>query len=110
MFSVLFYVEYFCSIISILESTEEKEASPTPDDDVFKYLANVYATNHPTMHLGQPCPGSDERFEGGIVNGAMWYQLEGKVLINISILCVLQTSGSKTMIFCIHAIASNITY
>jgi carboxypeptidase M len=29
--------------------------SLTPDDDVFKHLAQVYALNHGRMYLGEPC-------------------------------------------------------
>ncbi|KAJ8940845.1 hypothetical protein NQ318_005291 [Aromia moschata] len=58
-------------------STSEEPPSPTPDDDVFKHLATVYAQNHKTMHLGKPCPGSNKEFKGGITNGAKWYTCEG---------------------------------
>lgn len=49
--------------------------SLTPDDDVFKHLATVYAQNHPTMHKGTEC--HDTSFPGGIVNGAAWYSFDG---------------------------------
>uniref|UniRef100_A0A6G1SNG7 Carboxypeptidase M n=1 Tax=Aceria tosichella TaxID=561515 RepID=A0A6G1SNG7_9ACAR len=51
--------------------------SPTPDDDVFKHLAEVYSFNHKTMHLGQACPNDKEGFLNGTTNGAEWYLLEG---------------------------------
>lgn len=51
------------------------EESLTPDDPVFKYLANVYADNHPVMRNGHVC---NETFPGGITNGAFWYELNGK--------------------------------
>lgn len=52
------------------------ELSKTPDDDVFKALAHVYADNHRTMKLGTTC--EPDRFVGGIVNGAFWYEVKGK--------------------------------
>lgn len=56
--------------------------SRSDDDEVFKYLAKAYASNHPIMKTGTPnCPGEEkEVFEGGITNGAQWYDVEGKTL------------------------------
>ncbi|XP_015422288.1 PREDICTED: carboxypeptidase D, partial [Myotis davidii] len=53
--------------------------SRTSDDEVFKYLAKAYASNHPIMKTGAPhCPGEeDETFTDGITNGAHWYDVEG---------------------------------
>lgn len=53
--------------------------SRTSDDEVFKYLAKAYASNHPIMKTGAPhCPGDeDETFKDGITNGAHWYDVEG---------------------------------
>ncbi|XP_054259827.1 carboxypeptidase D-like [Macrosteles quadrilineatus] len=52
--------------------------SPTSDNNVFVMLAKTYANAHPTMHLGLSCPDfPPENFEGGIVNGAMWYVVAG---------------------------------
>lgn len=51
--------------------------SPTPDDDVFKHLAQVYSFNHKTMHLGEPCENDLKGFPNGTTNGAEWYLLEG---------------------------------
>lgn len=51
-------------------------SNPTPDDDVFRYLATSYANSHPTMHYGKPlCPGLSvlEEFPNGITNGAAWH-------------------------------------
>ncbi|XP_067008200.2 carboxypeptidase D [Anabrus simplex] len=67
------------------DNTKEDIGSPvapsdpsiTPDDDVFRHLANVYASTHPTMHKGLPCPGEKEGFKNGIVNGASWYRVTG---------------------------------
>ncbi|XP_046683001.1 carboxypeptidase D isoform X2 [Homalodisca vitripennis] len=50
----------------------------SPDNDVFVLLARTYSDAHPTMHLGEPCPGlPNERFHDGIVNGAKWYVVSG---------------------------------
>lgn len=51
--------------------------SPTPDDDVFKHLAEVYSFNHKTMHLGEACLDDQKGFTNGTTNGAEWYLLEG---------------------------------
>lgn len=60
----------------------------TPDDDVFKHLALVYAKNHPTMGTttcdshGLACNPRDQscngpHFKDGITNGANWYSFSG---------------------------------
>uniref|UniRef100_A0A0N4ZBR3 Peptidase_M14 domain-containing protein n=1 Tax=Parastrongyloides trichosuri TaxID=131310 RepID=A0A0N4ZBR3_PARTI len=56
--------------------------SKTPDDETFKYLARVYASNHETMAKpGRPsCDGTTENNfanQGGITNGAKWYSVSG---------------------------------
>uniref|UniRef100_A0A0K0EXS6 Peptidase_M14 domain-containing protein n=1 Tax=Strongyloides venezuelensis TaxID=75913 RepID=A0A0K0EXS6_STRVS len=56
--------------------------SKTPDDETFKYLARIYASNHKTMaQPGRPsCDGSlenDFAKQGGITNGAKWYSVSG---------------------------------
>ena len=51
--------------------------SASPDDDIFRQLALTYSYNHPTMHLGLPCPGGYETFVDGITNGAAWYVVAG---------------------------------
>ena len=49
--------------------------SATPDDPIFRHLASIYATNHKTMgNKGDPC---NDQFEGGITNGAFWYDVPG---------------------------------
>ncbi|XP_056635449.1 carboxypeptidase D-like [Diorhabda sublineata] len=53
------------------------EAFETPDKDVFKYLARTYSNNHPKMHKGEKCPDNNEKFVGGITNGAAWYGFRG---------------------------------
>jgi hypothetical protein len=56
----------------------DREENPTPDDDVFRHLATVYAKNHATMWMGKPCKPKSESFVGGIVNGAKWYTFVGR--------------------------------
>ncbi|XP_069085288.1 carboxypeptidase M isoform X2 [Pleurodeles waltl] len=48
----------------------------SPDDDVFKYLAQTYSRSHTTMHQGIVCPGSSN-FADGITNGYTWYPVQG---------------------------------
>ena len=52
--------------------------SATPDNNVMKHLANVYASNHLDMHLGKPC-SKGYAFKNGIGNGAEWYPLSGSM-------------------------------
>lgn len=61
------------------DNTESQlsEYSRSPDDDIFRQLAKAYSFAHPTMHLGNPCPASDEMFQDGITNGADWYSING---------------------------------
>ncbi|XP_014480022.1 PREDICTED: carboxypeptidase D-like [Dinoponera quadriceps] len=49
--------------------------SKSPDDNLFKYLAHIYADNHPEMHKGDACP--PEVFPTGVTNGAYWYEVIG---------------------------------
>lgn len=51
--------------------------SLTPDDDVFKHLALMYARNHPSMSQGLACKAGTPSFQNGITNGAAWYPLTG---------------------------------
>lgn len=51
--------------------------SPTPDDDIFKHLANTYSFNHLTMHKGASCNDGTPGFVNGTTNGAQWYPLIG---------------------------------
>lgn len=48
--------------------------SASPDDQVFRHLASTYATNHKNMSTSQEC---NQGFEGGITNGAFWYDVPG---------------------------------
>lgn len=59
------------------------EYSKSPDDETFKHLAHVYASNHGTMADPQT-PGCDPNTpensfskQGGITNGAAWYSVAG---------------------------------
>ncbi|XP_063957990.1 carboxypeptidase D-like [Lytechinus pictus] len=49
--------------------------SPSPDDDIYRYLATVYSYNHRKMHIlnETKCNGGFAGFEDGITNGAEWY-------------------------------------
>jgi len=49
--------------------------SASPDDQVFRHLAHLYADNHGTMKQGNLCPG--DNFPGGVTNGAQWYDVPG---------------------------------
>lgn len=52
--------------------------NPTLEDDLFKYLAHTYSAAHSTMQKGSPCPKfANEKFPGGITNGASWYAVTG---------------------------------
>ncbi|KAF7656642.1 hypothetical protein LDENG_00038270, partial [Lucifuga dentata] len=53
--------------------------SQSEDDSLFRYVAWVYAQNHPIMKTGQPnCPDiPGETFKDGITNGAQWYDVPG---------------------------------
>eukprot|EP00884_Botryococcus_braunii_P009660 jgi/Botrbrau1/18696/Bobra.0386s0022.1 len=44
--------------------------SACPDDATFVHLAQIYASQHATMH-------SSAEFKGGITNGAQWYPVYG---------------------------------
>lgn len=49
--------------------------SLSPDDGVFKHLAQVYSLAHPYMSNGNVCIG--DSFDDGITNGAEWYDISG---------------------------------
>ncbi len=48
-----------------------------PDDALFRHLATLYASNHEVMRKGDPCPNDNDKFPGGITNGAEWYDVPG---------------------------------
>lgn len=64
------------NIILCLAGSYPYPASPSPDDDVFIWLASTYAQTHPHMHKSVECHGSPP-FPGGITNGAKWYPVKG---------------------------------
>lgn len=60
---------------------------PSPDDDVFRHVAAVYANNHATMWQGRACRASEDAFPGGITNGAEWYIIKGETLCSLRAPC-----------------------
>ncbi|XP_057490376.1 carboxypeptidase SOL1 isoform X2 [Actinidia eriantha] len=54
------------------DGTQDKRKNyyACPDDDTFKFLANVYSRSHYNMSLSK-------EFKGGITNGASWYPIYG---------------------------------
>ncbi|XP_015916488.1 carboxypeptidase D isoform X1 [Parasteatoda tepidariorum] len=52
-------------------------ASVTPDDNVFRHLAESYSFNHKNMYLGVTCRDGNPPFPNGTTNGAAWYALQG---------------------------------
>ncbi|CAH2052750.1 unnamed protein product, partial [Iphiclides podalirius] len=51
------------------------EESRSPDNELFKHLATVYASQHVDMKRGNVCP--PDNFDGGVTNGAFWYSVQG---------------------------------
>ena len=51
--------------------------SDGPDIALFRRLASIYAQGHKLMHRGEDFCHINERFAGGITNGAMWYDVPG---------------------------------
>lgn len=76
--------------MSVLGARGGSQHSPTPDDDVFKHLAQVYSFSHETMYQGQACPSDAKGFPNGTTNGAQWYILEGKSSETSSRVSVIQ--------------------
>ncbi|XP_061072630.1 carboxypeptidase D isoform X2 [Conger conger] len=58
-----------------------KPVQPVENEDTLKYLASVYANNHPSMHLGRPgCPNSQvENIPGGVLRAAEWHSHMGSM-------------------------------
>lgn len=66
-------------VFSVLTPRRQaSQNSPSPDDDVFRHLAQVYSFSHEVMYQGQPCPTDSKGFPNGTTNGAQWYLLEGE--------------------------------
>ena len=58
--------------------TRHDDYAASPDDAVFKDLAETYANRHRTMAKRRPpCPATLGYFKGGITNGADWYSING---------------------------------
>nr|UPI76695.1 M14 metal carboxypeptidase 18 [Antheraea yamamai] len=53
------------------------EESRTPDDVLFKYLANTYASRHADMRAGDKCKPENFKKSFGVTNGANWYSVQG---------------------------------
>merc|ERR1712223_395434 len=62
-------------------SIDPTEYSPSPDDETFKHIAQVYANNHAHMSdlNTKGCDKQENSFakQGGITNGAAWYSVAG---------------------------------
>ena len=70
------------AVLSVLTARRQgAQNSLTPDDDVFKHLAQVYSFSHETMYQGQSCGSDAKVFPNGTTNGAQWYLLEGEAQI-----------------------------
>ena len=54
-----------CCISLLLYGLYSQKYAASPDDSTFKYLAGVYADNHPLMF-------KSKEFVGGVTNGAAW--------------------------------------
>ena len=54
----------------------------SPDDDVFISLAKTYSYKHTNMFYGNHCSDS---FPEGITNGALWYPVTGKSVVEMQI-------------------------
>ena len=71
--------QFFYCVFSFTVFSTFSSPSLTPDDDVFRHLASVYAFNHETMHMGIPCRDGTPGFPNGTTNGAAWYPLTGTI-------------------------------
>ncbi|XP_041097154.1 carboxypeptidase D [Polyodon spathula] len=58
-----------------------KPVQPVENEETLKYLAIVYANNHPTMHQGHPgCANNQvENIPGGVLRGAEWHSHMGSM-------------------------------
>lgn len=55
-----------------MRHSNESTFSPSNDDDVFKYLAELYADYNPIMR-----DNTNHGFNRGVTNGAQWYPISG---------------------------------
>lgn len=76
--SIFYHFLLTCPLGSVFQSYASAP-SITPDDDVFKHVSSVYASNHAKMSRGVACKSSASTpsFQNGITNGAAWYPLTG---------------------------------
>merc|ERR1719402_65509 len=62
-------------------SSNPVQYSRSPDDQTFRSLATIYASNHPRMAdknaKGCDSPKNEFAEQGGITNGAAWYSVDG---------------------------------
>ncbi|XP_067932330.1 carboxypeptidase D-like [Watersipora subatra] len=62
-----------------LHPSRHASYNKSPDDKVFKHLAEAFSWAHTSMYTGRPCDDMypSEHFHDGITNGAHWYSLNG---------------------------------
>ncbi|XP_029111423.1 carboxypeptidase D isoform X3 [Scleropages formosus] len=57
-----------------------KPVQPVENEDTLKYLASVYANNHPKMHQGHAgCPNNQVNYPGGVLRAAEWHSHLGSM-------------------------------
>ena len=71
------FAAFLLFIVPALFSDHRGRLSKTPDDALFHYLANIYASKHGTMYKGNLCAG--DNFRNGVTNGAEWYDVKGEI-------------------------------
>ncbi|XP_023700161.1 carboxypeptidase D [Paramormyrops kingsleyae] len=58
----------------------DKPVQPVENEETLKYLASVYANNHPKMRLGHArCPDNQANFPGWVVRAAEWHSHMGSM-------------------------------
>ena len=73
--------------------------SRSPDDPVFRHLANSYASHHETMRSDSRCPDTENEAPRGTINGVKWYQVPGKYYMGNSTVTELQFT---VFFICVH--------
>lgn len=63
-FMLFFHIFYSQWLLTILNCRRYYFASP--DDEAFRFMSSIYSRSHRNMSLSK-------EFEGGITNGAAWY-------------------------------------